>query len=244
MKLEERLKLNITGIYLIKNNITGHCYVGQAKNISKRIWSHLNSSISPEASDYDYPLHKAFRRYGVDNFDLQVLEECSVKDLNEKEIYWIARYDSKRNGYNQTEGGNYTVAKKLPKAVLKQLKADLIANKLTNSELSKKYSVSESIISRINIGLAWKEDSYSYPLRKVTAIITNHYNGSCVYQLDKKTNELINIFPSINSAAKALGSEEYNAHIVRCCNGKRKSAYGYKWQQVPISEENWLKLFK
>ena len=87
MKIEERLKLTFSGIYLIKNNITGHCYIGQARNISKRIYSHLRSTYLETESDYNYPLHKAIRKYGIDNFELEVLEKCSYKNLNKKEQY-------------------------------------------------------------------------------------------------------------------------------------------------------------
>ena len=87
MKLTERFKLNFSGIYLLKNKISGHCYVGQAKNINKRIYGHLKATIDETFSDYNYPIHVAMRKYGVDNFDLEVLEACEVKKLDEQEQY-------------------------------------------------------------------------------------------------------------------------------------------------------------
>lgn len=49
---------------------------------------------------------KAKRKYGFDNFELTVLETGIPKEyLSEREIYWITYYDSFKNGYNSTSGG-------------------------------------------------------------------------------------------------------------------------------------------
>lgn len=44
------------------------------------------------------------RKYGIDKFNIQIIEECSNEDLILKEAYWIEHYDSYKNGYNMTEG--------------------------------------------------------------------------------------------------------------------------------------------
>ena len=49
-----------------------------------------------------------------------------------------------------------------------------------------------------------------------------------VAQIDKKTNEVINVYDSTHEAARALGDDKKNAHIRECCRGLRLSAYGYK----------------
>ena len=46
------------------------------------------------------------RKYGVDSFVYGVIEECDEKELDKREIYWIKKYDSVREGYNTTWGGN------------------------------------------------------------------------------------------------------------------------------------------
>jgi hypothetical protein len=48
-------------------------------------------------------------KYGIENFSLDIIERCSSqKELNEREIYWIAYYKStdKKYGYNIDSGGN------------------------------------------------------------------------------------------------------------------------------------------
>ena len=50
-------------------------------------------------------LYKAFDKYGIENFTVEQVEECPVEKLDEREIYWIAYYDSFKSGYNSTLGG-------------------------------------------------------------------------------------------------------------------------------------------
>jgi group I intron endonuclease len=51
-------------------------------------------------------IYNALLKYGYDDFEKVVLEECPKKLLNEREIYWIDYYDSVNNGYNIRKGGN------------------------------------------------------------------------------------------------------------------------------------------
>ena len=53
-------------------------------------------------------LKDSINLYGEDNFDVSIIDYAENKDeLNKKEIYWISYYDSYKNGYNETQGGQY-----------------------------------------------------------------------------------------------------------------------------------------
>lgn len=56
-------------------------------------------------------------------------------------------------------------------------------------------------------------------------------NRKCVRGINIKTGE-VKDFPSITKAAEFLGNCGKNAHICDVVNGKRKTAYGYKWMLV------------
>lgn len=87
----------ISGIYCIKNTINGMMYVGQGKNVEKR----MNSSH--KGSPY---LERAILKHGKENFIRYILEYCEKSLLNEKEIFWIKKLNTKSpNGYNLTRGG-------------------------------------------------------------------------------------------------------------------------------------------
>ena len=90
---------NVRGIYKVTNKINGKVYIGQSVDIGRRWCEHMN------AKD-DIYFHKAIQKYGVENFEWEVIEQCKKKDLDEREIYWIEYYDSFNKGYNCTKGGD------------------------------------------------------------------------------------------------------------------------------------------
>ena len=52
------------------------------------------------------PLYSAMRKYGIENFKIEEIEECSDVIVNEREIYWIEKLQTFKNGYNATIGGD------------------------------------------------------------------------------------------------------------------------------------------
>ena len=97
------------GIYKITNKINGHAYIGLSKNIEKRFADHkIKAFHSEKKDDLDKVLYKAFRKYGLDNFTFEIIEECSEDKLKEREIYWIDFYNTykDRQHYNETPGGD------------------------------------------------------------------------------------------------------------------------------------------
>lgn len=85
----------MTGVYLITNTITGRRYVGQSKNIKRRFMEHRtpNASLKHKGSIFIEDIKK----YGIDSFRFEVLEECAESQLLEREMAWI---DTIRPEYN------------------------------------------------------------------------------------------------------------------------------------------------
>ena len=75
------------GIYLITNKLNGKKYVGQSNDIGRRLKEHC----CPGRAKNGYPIDVAIQVDGKENFDFQVLEECSIEELNERETYWIQK---------------------------------------------------------------------------------------------------------------------------------------------------------
>lgn len=104
----------ITGIYVITNQINGKQYVGLSKNCYKRWSDHYSKSYySTKKDDQEKVLYKAMRKYGRENFSFQILEECSEDKLAEREIYWINKLNTYKNGYNETQGGELSSKKSI-----------------------------------------------------------------------------------------------------------------------------------
>ena len=93
-------------IYKHTNKINGKSYIGQTKfNLEIRLKGHLKSVKAGS----EYAFHRAIRKYGIENFQSEILEE-NISDIlvEEKEQYWIKKYNSFGEGYNMTSGGEGT----------------------------------------------------------------------------------------------------------------------------------------
>jgi len=95
-------------IYKIINLINDCKYFGQTiKTLERRFKEHIDSS----EKDGGYFLHKAIRKYGIDNFKIEVVCRCPESLLDKMETYYIAKYRTNisrykdGNGYNLTDGG-------------------------------------------------------------------------------------------------------------------------------------------
>lgn len=152
------------GIYKITNNINGHSYIGQSVDILRRWRDHRSKSYTQH-----YPLQKAFVKYGIDNFTFEVLEECSFEELNEKEQYYILKYDTYVNGYNATTGGQGGTNNEM-KISQKELEEifDLLANSsLTQKEIAEIYNIGMDTVSDINYGKSRHQIDKQYPIREI-----------------------------------------------------------------------------
>lgn len=91
-------------IYKITNIITKKLYVGQTKrSIQRRFKSHISEA---NRNLYDTYLHRSIRKYGKENFTIELLEECNSDNISKREIFWIQTLNTKApNGYNLHEGG-------------------------------------------------------------------------------------------------------------------------------------------
>lgn len=152
------------GIYKITNNITNNEYVGQSVNIEKRWKDHKKEAFNENSHCYEYPLYKAIRKYGIENFTFVILEECLVSELNEKEKYWIKYYDTFFNGYNQTMGGDGS-GNSINKEKIIGIIHDLETTQMFHKEIAEKWDISIEMVQGINTGRYWKYDR-EYPIQK------------------------------------------------------------------------------
>lgn len=96
----------VIGIYKITNKINKKSYIGQSINIQKRVHQHFWKAKCKKDVSYNSALHNAIRKYGQINFQIEILQECSVENIDEKEKYYIKYYNTLvPNGYNILSGG-------------------------------------------------------------------------------------------------------------------------------------------
>lgn len=147
------------GIYKYTNKKNGKIYIGRSTNIIRRKWEHYHNP-SPY-SFFDQTLIKI----GENCFDFEIIEECPVEELRDKEKYWIKFYnccvlDNKQGGYNLTHGGEEYRSEENPWAKLSMVQVNEIIEKLINTKISiqnlaKEYNVHYNTISDINRCKTW-----------------------------------------------------------------------------------------
>ena len=105
-------------IYKITNLTTDKCYVGQAVSHilnhkryrpyghEGRFRCHISEAFSSKKNQCHY-LNNAIKKYGVENFVVELIECCEISDANDREIHFIQQFDSLfPNGYNLKNGGS------------------------------------------------------------------------------------------------------------------------------------------
>lgn len=80
------------GIYKITNPLN-ESYIGQSKDISKRFYTHKNNCTNIK-------LQESIDIYGIENHSFEVLEECSIDKLIERERFFIKEYKNKGTIFN------------------------------------------------------------------------------------------------------------------------------------------------
>ena len=203
-------------IYKITNLINQKIYIGKTTTSIKDRWnSHWNDSKKIDISNR--PLYKAFNKYGKENFKIELLEECSIEELNSKEVYWIEKLGSFKYGYNATKGGDGK----------SYADYDLIYNLYKqNYTIKDIHQLTNYDISTIRKAIEFHGISHEERIKRGYEKIQHS-----VAKLDKDTEEIIEIYNSIKDAYNSI-NKQHSGHIANVCNGKRKTAYGYKWKYI------------
>ena len=90
--------MKISGVYKITNTVTGDFYIGSSKDVKKRWKQHKKSSVWKYYPNN--PMYQDMKKYGVENFDFQILEEVEIDKLKESEQQLIEKMHPTYNSYN------------------------------------------------------------------------------------------------------------------------------------------------
>lgn len=199
-------------IYVITNDVNNKQYIGKTNtSIQKRFKEHI--ADSQRVSCTHRPLYNAMNKYGIEHFHIEELEECSLEDSSAKEQYWINKLDTYHSGYNATIGGDGQPLYDYKDIVNKYLECGYIVDTAKYFKCDKGTVLRGCQLYDIPIKQHYFQEKMQKP----------------VYMLDKNTNQILQTFNSIAEASRFLGIENSDRHIGKVCNGKRKTAYGYKW---------------
>lgn len=222
------MKKVVCGIYYIKNKINGSMYIGQSIDIYDRWDKH-------KARYDDCTIHRALAKYGIENFDFSIIEECSKNELDDREIYWIAYYDSFYNGYNETSGGKRPTHTCCDKPVeMYDLQGNYEKEFPSMSAAARELQCTTCMISAVIKGRRPTAKGHQFKLKGDDTVIISPFIkkksgpiGKAVIQYDLKDN-IIAEYISISEAARKTGLHQQNINGV--CRGIKHTCGGYKWK--------------
>lgn len=205
-------------IYKIINSVNGKLYIGKTSHntIQERLLEHIEDSQKTNIKNR--PLYNAFRKYGVNNFSIELIEEVANDVIAcEREAYWIDKlrtyvkfHDS--NGYNATLGGD---GRRLYDY---KLLAQEYLNLGTIKAVCKKYDCDEKPV---------QQACHEYGIQIKIAP-----NQQKIQRIDKFGN--IVEYNSITEAARDIPNKDVETarkNISRALNSG-KIGYGYKWKRI------------
>jgi len=151
------------GIYSFLENNTGKRYIGYSDNIKRRYSEHLTKTNSR------IPFDTILQSKGIENFTFEILEECNINELSEKEKYYIQLYNSKiPNGYNYSDGGDGFHGEDNGRSILTE--SDIIAIRMAYNQHLRKREVYKQYQNLIAFGTfehVWEGKTWIYIMPEV-----------------------------------------------------------------------------
>ena len=208
-------------IYKITNDINDKIYIGKTElSVEQRFKAHCSDAFRER--NEKRPLYAAMRKYGIEHFQCEKIEETNNPE--EREKYWIEFYNSYGEGYNATLGGD-------GKSYINQSDILSLWNQgLGCGQIALQTKHDAGWISKILLQNNISIEDIDKRARLSTA--------KSVFQIDKISNEIINQFESCTQAAHAMIDSNYSkcklgtasTHISEVCRDKRKTFAGFIWK--------------
>ena len=232
------------GIYKITNNINGKIYVGQSNNIQRRFLEHKNRGTTSRI-----PVDIAIQKYGKENFSFEVIEECTIEQLNQKETYWISYFNSVENGYNCSVGGDQqSIGSNNGRTILTEDEVKIIRTAYNNHERRKDvYEQFKDKIAFSSFARIWNGTSWTHIMPEVLTENNKRYYSKEATNGEKSPNakltdkEVINIRERyVSENARAI----YKDYENRCSyNTFQQILWGRTYKHLPIykkKEKKWI----
>lgn len=153
-------ELSKTGIYTITSKVNGKIYVGSASR-TKESGKHHTGFIGrwgnhmytlTHNKHYNKHLQNHVNKYGIEDLQFEILEECEPRFISSSERYWINMLDSVNTGFNLVYSTAVTSGKNSPSYIHVDevgILKDYSTTSLTTKDICYKYNMSTSILNRV-----------------------------------------------------------------------------------------------
>jgi len=145
----------LCGIYAIRNVLNGKVYVGQSVNIASR-WRDHRKQLGRGRRSH---LYEAMRKYGIESFQFEVLEQCAPEDLNAKEAVWMHKLQCRTLGYNIIPAGQHgrvmdaTAREAIAARLRGRKRPPEVVEKVRRAKLGDRHSeATKRLLSKLGIG--------------------------------------------------------------------------------------------
>ena len=203
-------------IYKITNKINNKSYIGFTNRSIEVRWEEHKRSYG----HLDFPLYRAFLKYGIENFKIKQIEEVEEAEVSERERYWIEFYDTYKDGYNATLGGEGSIT-------------FVFTEKEILKYFNKKYEYKE--IAEIKgcsvdtVAKAVQKYSLDFRGQKQKNFISCWKNGKRIKNFDSAGNAARWV---IKNGFSKGSVDSASTNIMRVCKGIRNQAYGFFWEKI------------
>ena len=167
-------------IYKITNKVNGKSYIGQTRYTIEFRWKQHQHK-----KDNTY-FHNAIHKYGIENFSIEILEKCNIEDLNSREIFYIAKYDTFKNGYNLTIGGDGN-RKLLLDDSYSEIK-ELYLSGFSSNKIATLYKVDKASIVKIlkSLDVKIRSNKLNINHQEFLELVQDYQSGYSLRELSKR----------------------------------------------------------
>lgn len=167
-------------IYKITNKVNGMSYIGQTRYTVEFRWRQHQHKY-----DNTY-FHNAIHKYGAENFDVEILEECEVKELDSREIFYIAKYNTFEKGYNLTIGGGGK--RKIVSDDQYEEIRELYLSGFSSNKIAELYEVDKATIVKILKiqGVKIRNSKLNINHQEFLELVRDYQSGFSIKQLAKR----------------------------------------------------------
>lgn len=196
-------------VYKIKNTLNGKVYIGRTiQSLNNRWTRHKYDCFVKEL---DFPLYRAMRKYGIENFTIEKVDEAeTIEKLNKKEADWIFNLESMvyQNGYNiKPEDNRLKMPKETRLKISNSLKGKKKVNRISKKEKSKIAKENGSKATKNTNGL--KKFHKENPNFNRDIAKKRMENLSVRENLSKKAKEQWSLKKNRDEMAKIKGSKKF-----------------------------------
>ena len=205
-------------IYKIINQINDKIYIGKTSHLTlnERFQEHISDSLKSHREKR--PLYDAFRKYGIENFSIELIEQVENDEIaSERERYWIKELNT-YIGFNNSKGYNATLGGDGKRLYDYETLAKEYLNLGTVKAVCQKYQCDMKTVQQ-----ACKE--YNIEIKKAP-------NQRKIQSCDKNGN--IKIYDSVTEAARDFPNKDTETARQHIYSGltKNRIAYGRMWKYV------------